>query len=90
MANKYEIRYKHNDMPEEYVGKAVKWARDKEQAISFMCSGKPDSNGYCRTKKGARIQILSIEGDQCISQQIKSKPTGKRTTQDSAQSSLSL
>ena len=88
--DRYEIRYKHADMPNEYVGKTTKWAKDKEQAISLLCSGKPDSNGYCRTKKGARIQILSTEGNQCTFQQIKSKLIGKKTTQDSAQSFLNL
>lgn len=83
---KYEIRYKHYDMQPEYVGKTTKWAIDEKKAISFLCSGKPSKDGHCTTKKGARIKILSTE---CISQQIKSKSSGKDTTQESAPFSLS-
>jgi len=58
--NKYEIKYKHSDMPKEHVGKTNKWARDKKQALSFLCSSKPDKNGNCSTKKGARIKIIEV------------------------------
>jgi len=60
MANRYEIKYKHADMPEDHIGKTTKWARDEKQAISFLCSSKPDKNGRCRTKKGARLHIIEI------------------------------
>jgi hypothetical protein len=83
--HKYEIKYKHYDMPPEYVGKTIKWARDEKQAISFLCSGKPTKDGHCTTKKGARLKIIST---QCISQQIKSKSLEKDTTQESAPFSL--
>ena len=61
--NKYEIKYKHYDMPAEYVGKATKWARDEKQALGFLCTSKPTKDGYCTTKKGAKLKILSV---QCI------------------------
>ena len=61
--NKYEIKYKHYDMPAEYVGKTTKWARDEKQALGFLCTSKPTKDGYCTTKKGAKLKILSI---QCI------------------------
>lgn len=48
-------------MPPEYVGKTTKWARDEKQAIGFLCTSKPDKDGHCNTKKGARIKILSTE-----------------------------
>ena len=58
--NKYEIKYKHYDMPAEYVGKTTKWARDEKQALSFLCARKPDKQGFCTTRKGARLQIISV------------------------------
>lgn len=61
--NKYEIKYKHYDMPAEYVGKTTKWARDEKQALGFLCTSKPTKDGYCTSKKGAKLKILSI---QCI------------------------
>jgi len=83
--NKYEIRYEHFDMPKDYLGKTCKWARDEKQAISFLCTSKPNKQGYCTTKKGARLKIISIK---CISLQTKSKSTEIKTTQDSAPFSL--
>lgn len=61
--NKYEIKYKHYDMPAEYVGKTTKWARDEKQALGFLCTSKPSKDGYCTSKKGAKLKILSV---QCI------------------------
>ena len=58
--NKYEIIYKHFDMPTDYRGYQVRWAKDKAQAVKFICPTKPDKNGYGITKKGARIQILEV------------------------------
>ena len=58
--NKYKIKYKHHDMPEDYIGSAEKWARDEKQALSYMCKSKPDKQGFCTTKKGASITILSV------------------------------
>jgi hypothetical protein len=72
-------------MPKEYVGKAIKWARDEKQAISFLCTSKPNKQGYCTTKKGARLRILSTE---CIYPQTKLKSSEMNTCQESAQFSL--
>ena len=57
---KFEILYKHDDMPSEYRGYTLRWANDKAQAIKYLCPTKPDKNGYGTTKKGARIQILEV------------------------------
>ncbi len=80
--NKYEIRYEHSDMPKDYLGKTCKWARDEKQAISFLCTSKPNKQGHCTTKKGARLKIISVE---CIYPQTKLKSSEMKTTQDSAQ-----
>lgn len=58
--NKYEILYRHFDMPPEYRGYTLKYARDKHQAVKYLCPTKPDKDGYGVTKKGARIQILEV------------------------------
>jgi len=58
--NQYEIIYRHFDMPPEYRGYTTKWARDKAQAIKYLCPTKPSSDGYGTTKKGARVQILEV------------------------------
>ena len=72
-------------MPPEYVGKTTKWARDEKQAISFLCTSKPNKDGHCTTKKGARLKIISTT---CISQQTKSKSSENDTIQESVQFSL--
>lgn len=58
--NRYEIIYKHFDMPPDHRGYQVKWARDMKQALSYVCSSKPSKDGYAMTKKGARIQVLEV------------------------------
>ena len=60
MANKYEIIYKHFDMHPDYRGYQVRWARDKAQAISYICPTKPNKDGVGLTKKGATIKILEV------------------------------
>lgn len=47
-------------MPKGYMGKQTKWARDEKQAVSFICSNRPNKEGFCITKKGARLQIIKI------------------------------
>ena len=39
---KFEILYKHDDMPSEYRGYTLRWANDKAQAIKYLCPTKPD------------------------------------------------
>ena len=68
-------------MPREYMGKAYKWARNETQALSFLCRGKPDKQGFCTHKKGARLKIISVK---CISLPTESKNIEKDTSQDSA------
>ena len=58
--NKYEMIYRHFDMPPEYRGYMLKWARDKAQAVKYLSPIKPDKKGFGYTKKGARIQILEV------------------------------
>jgi|TARA_E500000318_G_scaffold109914_2_gene124043 hypothetical protein len=58
--NKYEIIYRHFDMPPEYRGYTIKMAHDVKKAISYLCPTKPTKEGYGTTKKGARIQILEV------------------------------
>jgi|TARA_Y100000004_G_C8848686_1_gene383777 hypothetical protein len=58
---RYEITYKHSDMPKQHLGKTTKWASDEKKALSLLCIRKPDKAGYCITKKGARLQILSVK-----------------------------
>lgn len=58
--NCYEIRYSRNDMPDDYVGRTEKWARDEKQAISYICKSKP-KEGRCTAKKGGLLTILSVK-----------------------------
>ena len=58
--NKYEILYLHFDFPPEYRGYTLRWARDKAQAVKYLCPTKPDKDGYGVTKKGARVKILEV------------------------------
>ena len=60
--NLYEIKYKHNDMPKNYVGKKRIWSRDHQAALSTFLKTKPDKQGFAITKKGgASIRILSVK-----------------------------
>jgi len=47
-------------MHPDYRGYQVRWANDEKQALSYICSSKPNKDGYATTKKGARIQILEV------------------------------
>ncbi len=47
-------------MPKGYIGKTTRWARDEKTALTFICKGKPDKDKRCLTKRGASIQILTI------------------------------
>lgn len=56
----YEIIYRHFDMPSEYRGYTLKWARDHATAIKQLTKSKPDKNGIAKHKKGATIQIMEV------------------------------
>jgi hypothetical protein len=59
--NKFEIIYRHNDMPPDYRGLKRLWANTPSQALSYMCTRKPDNNGRTNLKKGgASIIIESV------------------------------
>jgi hypothetical protein len=59
--NQYEITYSMNDMPEGYVGRTSKWARDEKSALKYILKKAPDKKGFCVFKRGATGQILSIK-----------------------------
>jgi len=50
-----------NDMPDDYVGRTSKWARDEKSALKHILKKVPDKKGFCVFKRGATGQILSIE-----------------------------
>tara|TARA_E500000318_G_C3542568_1_gene205261 strand:+ start:505 stop:702 length:198 start_codon:yes stop_codon:yes gene_type:complete len=57
----FEIKYKHSMMSDDHVGKCVKHAHTKEQAIKYFSKKKPDKNGWTRTKHGVWVQIISVD-----------------------------
>jgi len=46
-------------MPEDYVARPVKYAKDEASAVRFLGS-KPDKQGFFRLKKGGMGKIKSI------------------------------
>jgi len=46
-------------MPEDYVGRSIKYASDESSAIKFLGT-KPDRNGFFRLKRGGIGKIKSI------------------------------
>ena len=48
-------------MSDDHVGKCVKHAHTKEQAIKYFSKKKPDKNGWTRTKHGVWVQIISVD-----------------------------
>jgi hypothetical protein len=56
----FEIRYKHSMMPDGYVGKCIKHAHTKEQALKYFAPKKPCKKGWTRTKQKAAVKILSV------------------------------
>lgn len=59
--NQYEIKYTMNDMPDGYVGRTCKWARDEKSALNYILKKIPDRAGRCVFKRGSTGQILSIK-----------------------------
>jgi hypothetical protein len=56
----YEIIYRHFDMPSEYRGYTLKWARDKATAMKLITKGNPNKDGVAQHKKGGTIKILEV------------------------------
>jgi len=56
----FEIKYKHSMMPDDYVGRCMKHAHTKEQALKYFAPKKPDKNGLTRTKHGASVKVISV------------------------------
>ena len=59
--NQYEIKYTMNNMPDGYVGRTCKWARDEKSALKYILKKAPDKNGFCTFKRGSTGKILSIK-----------------------------
>lgn len=57
----YQIRYKHSMMPDDYVGRSIKHAHTKEQALKCFAPKKPDKKGWTYTKHRALVQIISVD-----------------------------
>jgi hypothetical protein len=58
---KYEIKYKHYDMPDDYIGRKLLWARDSKSALGYFLQSKPSPDGLGKTKKGkATVIILEV------------------------------
>jgi len=47
-------------MPNGYVGKCIKHAHTKEQALKYFAPKKPCKKGWTHTKRKAAVQILSV------------------------------
>ena len=48
-------------MPDDYVGKCIKYAHTKEQALKYFSPKKPDKKGWTYTKHRALVQIISVD-----------------------------
>ena len=59
MIYQYRIEYTRSDMPEDYVARSVKYAKDEATAVRFL-GGKPDKQGFFRLKKGGMGKMKSI------------------------------
>lgn len=59
MIHQYRIEYTRSDMPEGYVARPVKYAKDEATAVRFLGS-KPDKQGHFRLKKGGIGKIQSV------------------------------
>ena len=57
--HQYRIQYRRTDMPEGYIGSAVKHARDEKEAMKYIGS-KPDKKGFFRLKRGGVAELISI------------------------------
>lgn len=57
--HQYRIQYRRTDMPEGYIGRAVKHARDEKEAMKYIGS-KPDKKGFFRLKRGGVAELISI------------------------------
>jgi len=55
----YLIKYKHNRMPEDYIGNAYKYAHNEAAAIKHFAPGKPSIDGWINKKNSVRVKILS-------------------------------
>jgi len=55
----YLIKYKHNFMPEDYVGNAYKYANTEADARNLFAKGKPGADGWINKKNSVRVKILS-------------------------------
>ena len=56
----FKITYTRDDMPEDYVGRATKWAHSASDAVNLLLQKKPHKNGTCVFKRGGMGKILSV------------------------------
>lgn len=56
----YSIRYTRLDMPKGYIGRALKTAHTKEEALKHLCTGS-EKKGWRLNKSGVPITDLTIE-----------------------------
>lgn len=57
--HQYKIEYSMNDMPEGYVARCVKYARDEKEALKHIGT-KPDKSGSFRLKRGGIAHLKTI------------------------------
>lgn len=59
--NQYLIKYTRMDMPDDYVGSTIKWARTQNDAVKLILKKLPDSKGGCVFKRGGIGAIISVK-----------------------------
>tara|TARA_R100000951_G_scaffold23045_1_gene19135 strand:- start:2824 stop:3012 length:189 start_codon:yes stop_codon:yes gene_type:complete len=59
--NQYRIKYTRMDMPDDYVGSTVKWARNENEAVKIILKKIPDMKRGCVFKRGGIGKIVSVE-----------------------------
>jgi hypothetical protein len=59
--NQYLIKYTREDMPGDYIGTTVKWARSENEAVKIILQKLPDMKRGCVFKRGGTGKIISIE-----------------------------
>lgn len=57
--NRYRIEYTMNDMPDGYIARSTKYARDEKEAMKYVGT-KPDKAGSFRLKRGGIAKLKSI------------------------------
>jgi len=53
-------------MPDDYVGRACKWAHTENDAINLLLKKKRDKDGNCVFKRGSYGKIISVKEEKEI------------------------